>query len=56
MPKEQREKDRQSQTGRDKKTSKDGAGGKYTWGAPGCEMEGDPEVKPGDPNFVGSAK
>ena len=31
--------------------SKDGAGGKYTWGTPGCEGEKDPAISKGDPNF-----
>ena len=51
MPKQQREKDRQSQTGRDRKVSKDGAGGKYTWGSPGMEDMQDITMTPMDPNF-----
>ena len=46
-----RDKDRHSQTGRDRKTSKDGAGGKYTWGAPGCEKDDELIMSKGDPNF-----
>lgn len=39
MPhKVKRDKDRKSQTGRGKETSKKGAGGKFTWGAPGDEL------------------
>lgn len=49
MTKELREKDRQSQTGRDKSTSKNGAGGKFTWGAAGTENVPFKE-NPKDPN------
>ncbi len=51
MPKVQRDKDRQSQTGRDRKVSKDGAGGKYTWGNP-MDMHEDDKMSPNDPNYV----
>eukprot|EP00612_Vaucheria_litorea_P000132 CAMPEP_0171455078 /NCGR_PEP_ID=MMETSP0945-20130129/2115_1 /TAXON_ID=109269 /ORGANISM="Vaucheria litorea, Strain CCMP2940" /LENGTH=60 /DNA_ID=CAMNT_0011980243 /DNA_START=67 /DNA_END=249 /DNA_ORIENTATION=- len=50
MPKEQRVKERESGTGRGKEVSKDGAGGKYTWGAPGSEAMVPPMSK-GDPNY-----
>eukprot|EP00514_Thraustochytrium_sp_LLF1b_P013569 CAMPEP_0184541650 /NCGR_PEP_ID=MMETSP0199_2-20130426/1508_1 /TAXON_ID=1112570 /ORGANISM="Thraustochytrium sp., Strain LLF1b" /LENGTH=56 /DNA_ID=CAMNT_0026935387 /DNA_START=120 /DNA_END=290 /DNA_ORIENTATION=- len=50
MPKEQRAKDRQSATGRGKETSKAGAGGKYTWGAPGDETAAATMSK-NDPNY-----
>jgi len=50
MPKQQREKERASGTGRGKEVSKAGAGGKYTWGAPGCEADV-PRLSKGDPNY-----
>jgi len=45
-----REKDRQSQSGYGKETSKNGAGGKFTWGAPGDEAHAAPMDR-GDPNY-----
>ena len=50
MPKEQREKDRQSASKFDKKTSKNGGGGKYTWGTEGCEIN-DFIPNENDPNY-----
>eukprot|EP00512_Aurantiochytrium_limacinum_P001997 CAMPEP_0171484716 /NCGR_PEP_ID=MMETSP0958-20121227/156_1 /TAXON_ID=87120 /ORGANISM="Aurantiochytrium limacinum, Strain ATCCMYA-1381" /LENGTH=56 /DNA_ID=CAMNT_0012017449 /DNA_START=143 /DNA_END=313 /DNA_ORIENTATION=- len=50
MPKVQREKDRESGTGRGKEVSKSGAGGKFTWGAPGCEADV-PAMNKRDPNY-----
>ncbi|GBG24852.1 Hypothetical Protein FCC1311_010702 [Hondaea fermentalgiana] len=50
MPKVQREKERASGTGRGKEVSKAGAGGKYTWGAPGSEGAVPPMSKR-DPNY-----
>jgi len=51
MPKDKREYERRSGTGRGKEIAKDGAGGKFVWGKEGDEMV--PVVpSKGDPNYV----
>jgi hypothetical protein len=55
MPKEQRPKERESGTGRGKEVSKQGGGGKYTWGRPGCELSL-PPLSSGDPCYEGPRK
>ena len=51
-PKEQREKERESGTGRGKEACKQGGGGKFTWGRPGCELVL-PPASAGDPCYEG---
>eukprot|EP00204_Picochlorum_oklahomense_P004586 CAMPEP_0118802710 /NCGR_PEP_ID=MMETSP1161-20130426/11000_1 /TAXON_ID=249345 /ORGANISM="Picochlorum oklahomensis, Strain CCMP2329" /LENGTH=48 /DNA_ID= /DNA_START= /DNA_END= /DNA_ORIENTATION= len=48
MPKEKREKDRLSGTGRGKETAKHGGGGKFTWGTPGVNDMEPTAIQKGD--------
>eukprot|EP00511_Aplanochytrium_stocchinoi_P007823 CAMPEP_0204844384 /NCGR_PEP_ID=MMETSP1347-20130617/180_1 /ASSEMBLY_ACC=CAM_ASM_000690 /TAXON_ID=215587 /ORGANISM="Aplanochytrium stocchinoi, Strain GSBS06" /LENGTH=59 /DNA_ID=CAMNT_0051983727 /DNA_START=222 /DNA_END=401 /DNA_ORIENTATION=+ len=51
MPKEKREKDRLSGTGRGKETAKSGSGGKFTWGTPGIDDMNLAKIDKGDPMY-----